>query len=71
MYQVCECEICQVDDFNTCISCKHENWVVAGYPHQEGVYRVTSIYDVYCLDCENFINLLSGKTINDKGLCRI
>jgi hypothetical protein len=35
------------------------------------VYHVQSIYEVYCTDCNNFVNLLTGETINDKGLVRV
>lgn len=53
------------------ISCKHEHWVAAGYP--ENIYgkeyvKAQSIYHVFCLECENFVNLLTNETINDKGL---
>ena len=44
--------------------CKHRNWVLATYP--DGT--ATSIYEVYCKDCKNFINLFTGEIINDKGL---
>lgn len=44
--------------------CNHINWIAAMYP--DG--KVCSLYHVYCKDCDNFVNLLSGKVINDKGL---
>ena len=56
------------------IVCKHENWALAGYPYEidgEGIVRVSSIYEVYCKDCKNFVNLLSKEIINDKGLLKI
>ena len=51
--------------------CKHGNWRLAGYP--ENIYgseyvRTQSIYEVYCNDCKNFVNLLTGESINNKGL---
>ena len=48
--------------------CDQKNWRCAGYKEKEGTYRVTSIYEVYCKDCRNFVNLLNGEIINDKGL---
>lgn len=51
--------------------CKHENWRPAGYPYKLNgqVYlRVQSMYEVKCLDCGNFINLLTRKVVNNKGL---
>lgn len=55
--------------------CKHLDWEAAGYPyiHQGGMkdIKVYSIYTVYCHSCDNFVNLLSGELINDKGLVRI
>jgi hypothetical protein len=63
--------------------CEHKNWEAAGYPEsreyelglipyeKQVVFRVYSIYHVYCRDCGNFINLLTKETINDKGLVRI
>ena len=56
------------------INCKHENWVLAGYPYEvdgKGTIRVSSIYEVYCKDCNNFVNLLTKEVINNKGLVRI
>ena len=55
------------------LKCKHENWTLAGYP--ENIYgkeyvRVQSMYEVYCLECGNFVNLLNGGIINNKGLIR-
>lgn len=53
------------------MKCKHKNWVTAEYPENMygGKYvRVQSMYEVYCKDCKNFVNLLTNKTINDKGL---
>lgn len=53
------------------MGCKHENWVIAGYPYErngEGVIRMSSIYEVYCRDCSNFVNLITKEIINDKGL---
>ena len=52
-------------------TCVHENWIPAGYP--ENIYgreyvRVQSMYEVKCLDCNNFVNLLSDEIINNKGL---
>lgn len=49
-------------------NCDHKNWRCAGYREKDGVYRVTSIYHVYCNDCRKFINLLDGKIIEDKEL---
>lgn len=49
--------------------CSHKNWRPADYKHEVGVNKVTSsIYEVYCNDCHNFVNLLSGEIVNDKGL---
>ena len=31
------------------------------------VYRVTSLYDVYCNKCKKFVNLLDGKEIDSNG----
>jgi len=56
------------------INCKHENWTLVGYPYErdgKGVIRMSSIYEVYCTDCNNFVNLLTKEIINDKGLVRI
>jgi hypothetical protein len=59
----------QQGEHNT--DCKHEHWIPAGYP--ENIYgkeyvKVQSLYDVFCTDCKNFVNLLTGEIINDKGL---
>ena len=60
--------------------CKHKNWVAACHADtieyelgikprdQQPVFRVLSIYEVYCKDCNNFVNLITGETINDKDL---
>ena len=65
------------------IKCEHENWVLACYPEmreyelglktfdEQLVHRVQSMYEVYCPDCGNFVNILSGEIINDKGLVRL
>jgi len=56
------------------IDCKHKNWTLAGYPYEidgKGIIRISSIYEVYCTDCKNFVNLLNKKVINDKGLVRM
>lgn len=58
------------------INCQHENWVCAWYPYEkicygEGTIKISSIYEVYCKDCNNFVNLLSGETINNKGLLKM
>ena len=55
-------------------NCQHENWVCAGYPYEidgKGIIRISSIYEVYCTDCKNFINFLTKETINNKGLIRM
>ena len=52
-------------------SCEHKNWIAAGYPvniYGKEYTRVQSVYEVYCTDCKNFVHLLSGEVINDKGL---
>ena len=51
--------------------CKHKNWSLAGYPDDNRHIRVQSIYEVYCKDCGNFVNLLTHRIINDKGLVRL
>jgi hypothetical protein len=52
--------------------CKHKHWIPAGYPENRKEYvKVQSIYEVFCTDCKNFVNLLTGETINDKGLIRV
>lgn len=63
--------------------CEHKNWEAAGYPEsreyelglipyeKQVISRVYSIYHVYCKDCGNFVDLLTKKIINDKGLVRI
>ena len=63
--------------------CKHENWVPAGYKDtieyefgikprdQQPIFRVLSIYTVYCNDCNNFVNLLTGDIINDENLMAV
>ena len=53
--------------------CEHKNHIPAGHPFRcplfgDGVIRVSSLYAVYCLDCGNYINLLTGENLNDKGL---
>jgi hypothetical protein len=56
------------------INCQHKNWELAGYLYErdeKGVIRVSSLYEVYCRDCNNFVNLLSKEIINNKGLVRI
>jgi len=55
-------------------NCKHENWVCAGYPYEKyrkGVIRMSSIYEVHCEDCNNFVNLLTKEVINNKGLVKM
>jgi hypothetical protein len=56
------------------MDCQHKNYIAAGYPYEidgKGIIRVSSLYEVYCTDCKNFVNLLSRKIINDKGLVRM
>ncbi len=53
------------------MTCEHRNYILAGYP--ENIYgreyvRAQSMYDVYCEDCKNFVSLLTGEIINNKGL---
>lgn len=43
--------------------CKHVNCAAVMYPDS----KVCSLYEVYCKDCNNFVDLLSGKIINDKS----
>jgi len=61
--------------------CDHKNYVPAGYPYGDcakqnvdfdktTVLKTSSLYEVYCLDCNNFVNLLSKEIINEKGLIR-
>jgi len=53
--------------------CEHKNWTAADYPENinSGEYvRAKSIYHVWCCDCKNFVNLLTGEVINDVGLVR-
>lgn len=61
------------------MECKHIHWIPARYPYGDCAkqnvnfdktmdLRVSSIYEVYCTDCDNFVNLLTGEIINDKGL---
>lgn len=51
--------------------CEHKNWVIAGYPRGEFNLHCSNIYEVYCKDCGNFVNLMSREIINDKGLVRM
>jgi hypothetical protein len=48
--------------------CKHHNYVPAGYKQEINVTRVQSLYHVYCLDCNHFINLLDGSNIDNMNL---
>ena len=53
--------------------CGHKNWELAGYPENiygEEYIRTQSIYEVYCTDCNNFVNILTDEIINKKGLIR-
>ena len=55
----------------TITACKHSNWIQAGYPFEfsgKGDVHYSSIYEVFCRDCQHYINLLSGKIIDDKDL---
>ena len=59
------------NQMNKSIDCEHKNWRLAGYPvniYGSEYVRVQSIYEVYCNDCENFVHLLTGEIINNKGL---
>jgi len=59
--------------------CKHQNWSPIAYPDmmdfntglkpfsEQHIFRVTSIYDVYCNDCKKFVSLLDGKEIEPGG----
>jgi hypothetical protein len=47
--------------------CKHINYVGTMTPED----MTYSLFEVYCKDCHNFVNLLTGEIINDKGLVRI
>lgn len=54
--------------------CEHKNCICAGYPYErytEGIIRISSIYEVYCEDCNNFVNLLTKEIINNKGLIKM
>ena len=53
------------------MTCDHKHYIAAGYlESRDGVedIRVQTLYDVFCLDCQHYINLLSGVCIDDKGL---
>ena len=55
-------------------NCKHKHWVTADYPkniYGKEYVEAKSIYHVFCKDCKNFINLLTGKIINEKELVRL
>jgi hypothetical protein len=52
------------------IKCEHHNWIPAGYRQGEGNIRVQSLYEVYCLDCGHFINLLTNEILDDQGLSK-
>ena len=55
-------------------NCQHENWMCAGYPYEKykkGVIRISSIYEVYCKGCKNFVNLLTKEIINNKELIKM
>ena len=53
------------------MKCKHKNWIPAGYPeNRRKDIKVQSIYEVFCTDCKNFVNLLTGEIINYKGLIK-
>jgi hypothetical protein len=44
--------------------CEHKNWINAGYVNElygKKVVQLQSMYHVYCYDCEQYVNLLSGK----------
>ena len=44
------------------------SWNKGEIPFEEQhIFRVQSIYDVYCNKCNKFVNLLDGKEINPDG----
>jgi len=55
--------------------CQHKDYIPAGYKDADpqGVkrVRVQSMYEVFCLECKNYIHLLNGKIINNQGLVHI
>ena len=48
--------------------CEHKHYELAGYPYGLNNIRLQSAYEVFCKDCCNYVNLLTGEIINDKGL---
>lgn len=52
--------------------CKNsDNWEAIGWPKENNVYHVNNIYEVFCNNCNKFVNLLDGKEIDAKGRCII
>lgn len=52
--------------------CNHSSWVPIGYPQnrpfeKQFIFRVISIYNVYCIDCKKFINLLDKEEVDANG----
>jgi len=50
------------------MACKHLNYAPAGYKDSNDNIRLQSAYDVYCLDCKNYINLMTRENLNHLGL---
>lgn len=53
------------------MDCKHENYVPAGYAinvNQKPDIKVQSLYEVFCHDCQKYVNLLTGENISKTNL---
>ncbi len=50
--------------------CKHEFYIPAGYKEQDGM-KIQNPAHVFCLDCEQFINIETGERLNDLNLVHI
>lgn len=52
--------------------CEHQFYIPAGYKEidlcSKDRIRVQSLYDVFCLDCKHYIDLLTGERPDDKNL---
>jgi hypothetical protein len=50
--------------------CTHEFYIPAGYEENDDL-KILNESHVWCLDCKQYINLLSGERLEDQNLVHV
>ena len=45
------------------LECKHNNWTSKEYGHIQGSHIDCDMYEVYCMDCEEYIHTITKEII--------